>query len=92
MKAINVKGLELCDSYNHSGMIPIHSAKQMFKKIVGVYRSRDDIEVCLDSVRMYQGLQKIGEETLLIVISINGNWWSPWKGEVKEDAYYYSKS
>lgn len=92
MRAINVKGLELCDSYKHSQIIPINSAKQMFTKIVGVYRSREDIEVCLDSSRMYQGLQTIGDETLLIVVSISGDWWSPWKGEVREDVYYYSKS
>lgn len=91
MKIKQISQLTLCDSYNHSQIIPISNARQIFNKIVKVYMSREDIDIYNTSKtpREFQAYQKIDNETLLIVVSIRSDWWTPWKGIVTEDVYFY---
>ncbi|GAB6992018.1 hypothetical protein [Paenibacillus pini] len=67
------------------------NAQQIFDKIVTVYGNRKDIYDRYSKKNMFQAMQKIGDDTLLIVVSINSDWWSPWKGSVTEDVYYYKE-
>ncbi|WP_106767486.1 hypothetical protein [Paenibacillus faecalis] len=89
MKNKQISQLTLCDSYNHSQVIPISNARQIFNKIVEVYLSREDIYNSSKSLREFQAYQKIDNDTLLIVVSIRSDWWTPWKGMVTEDVYFY---
>ncbi|OPA80255.1 hypothetical protein BVG16_05825 [Paenibacillus selenitireducens] len=89
MKNKQISQLTLCDSYNHSQIIPIANARQIFDKIVKVYVSREDIYNHSKTPREFQAYQNIDSETLLIVVSIRSDWWTPWKGMVTEDVYFY---
>ena len=91
MKPKKFKNLTLCDSYPHSPVTSIKSAKHIYRMIVQVYDSREDVHECYKSNHMYQAIQHIGEETLLIVVHLNSKWWTPWKGSVTEDVYYYKE-
>lgn len=91
MKAKKFKHLTLCDSYPHSQITSIKSARHIFRKIVQVYDNREDVHHCYKSQKMFQALQEIGGEKLLIVVHLHSQWWTPWKGSVTEDVYYYKE-
>ncbi|KOR87708.1 hypothetical protein [Paenibacillus solani] len=91
MKAMKYRHLTLCDSYEHSQVIPKKNAKRIFEKIVQVYTNREDIDDRYKSSNMFQGIQKIDNDTLLIVVSIESAWWKPNKGLVREDVYYFTE-
>ncbi|WP_195572216.1 hypothetical protein [Paenibacillus sp. 1001270B_150601_E10] len=91
MKPKKLKNLTLCDSYQHSPVTSMNSAKHIFRKIVQVYDNREDVHDCYKSKNMFQALQQIGGETMLIVVHLDSQWWTPWKGSVTEDVYYYKE-
>ncbi|KOP64984.1 hypothetical protein AMS62_06760 [Bacillus sp. FJAT-18019] len=90
MKAMKYRHLTLCDSYEHSQIIPKKNAKRIFEKIVQVYNDREDIDNYYEDSNIFQGIHKINNDTLLIVVSIESTWWKPNKCLVREDVYYYT--
>ena len=63
MKAMKYRHLTLCDSYEHSQVIPKKNAKRIFEKIVQVYTNREDID------DRYKSSNYCGNRN-------PGNWWT----------------